>query len=92
MSRTITIEVPDQLLELLGSEDEIGREAKRSLILSLVGRGKISRGKAAELLGISLWDMPEFLAEYRIPWFDYTREQLEEDVATLRHLDKKAGI
>ena len=92
MSRTITIEVSDQLLELLGSEDEIGKEAKRSLVLSLVGRGKISRGKAAELLGISLWDMPEFLSEYRIPLFDYTREQLEEDIAALRNLDEKAGV
>ena len=92
MSRTITIEVSDQLLELLGSEDEIGKEAKRSLVLSLIARGRISKGKAAELLGISLWDMPEFLSEYRIPWFDYTREQLEEDIAALRSLDEKAGV
>ena len=91
MSRTITIEVSDQLLELLGSEDEIGKEAKRSLVLSLVGRGKISRGKAAELLGISLWDMPEFLSEYRVPWFDYTKKQMEEDMASLHSLDEKAG-
>ena len=92
MSRIITIEVSDQLLELLGSEDEIGEEAKRSLVLSLIARGKISKGKAAELLGISLWDMPEFLSEYRISWFDYTREQLEEDIAALRNLDEKVGI
>ena len=92
MCRIITIEVPDQLLALLGSEDEIGKEAKRSLVLSLVGRGKISRGKAAELLGMNLWDLPEFLSEYRIPWFDYTREQLEEDIAALRNLDEKAGV
>ena len=91
MSRTITIEVPDQLLKLLGSDDEIGKEAERSLVLGLVGKGKISRGKAAELLGISLWDMPEFLSEYKIPWFDYTREQLQEDIAALRSLDGKEG-
>ena len=77
MSRTITIEVSDQLLELLGPEDEIGKEAKRSLVLSLIARGKISKGKAAELLGISLWDMPELLSEYRISWFHYTREHSE---------------
>jgi len=91
VSRTITIEVPDQLLKLLGSDDEIGKEAERSLVLGLVGKGKISRGKAAELLGISLWDMPEFLSEYKIPWFDYTREQLQEDIAALRSLDGKEG-
>ena len=92
MSRIITIEVSDQLLELLGSEDEIGEEAKRSLVLSLIARGKISKGKAAELLGMSLWDLPKFLSEYRIPWFDYTKEQLEEDMTALRNLDEKVGI
>lgn len=46
MSRTITIEVSDELLEFLGSEGEIGKEAKRSLVLGLVRKGKISRGKA----------------------------------------------
>jgi len=92
MSRSISIEVPDELLELLGSEEEIGKEAKRSLVLGLVRRGKISRAKAAELLRIDLWDLPATLSEYRIPWFDYSRKQMEEDMAALRKLDEKASM
>ena len=92
MSRTISIEVPDELLELLGSEEEIGKEAKQTLILDLVRRGKISRAKAADLLGINLWDLPEFLSGYEIPWFDYSREQLEEDMKALRDLEEKASV
>lgn len=92
MPRSISIEVPDELLELLGSEEEIGKEAKRSLVLGLVRRGMISRGKAAELLGLNLWDLPAFLSEYRIPWFDYSIKQMEEDVATLRNLDEKESM
>ena len=83
MSRTISIEVPDELLELLGSEEEIRKEAKQILILDLVRRGKISRAKAADLLGINLWELPEFLSGYKIPWFDYSREQMEEDMEAL---------
>jgi len=83
------MEIPDELLELLGSEDEAAKEAKQSLVLDLVRRGRISRAKAADLLGIDLWDMPAFLAEYKIPWFDYSKKQMKQDMATLRKFDGK---
>ena len=51
MSKSIYMEIPDELLELLGSEDEAAKEAKQSLVLDLVRRGRISRSKAADLLG-----------------------------------------
>ena len=92
MSRTITMEVSDELIKLMGSEEEIEREAKQALVMDLVRRGKISRGKAAELLGISLWDLPELLSSYKIPWFDYGKEQLAEDMAILRQLEEKGSI
>jgi len=91
MSKGIYMEIPDELLELLGSEDEAVKEAKQSLVLGLVRRGRISRSKAADLLGIDLWEMPAFLSEYKIPWFDYSEKQMEQDMATLRRFDKKAS-
>lgn len=54
MSRTITMEVSDELMKLLGSEEEIGKEANQALVMDLVRKGKISKSKAAELLDISL--------------------------------------
>ena len=92
MSRSISIDIPDELLDLLGSEDELAKEVRQSLVLDLVRQGRISRAKAADLLDINLWDLPEFLSKYRIPWFDYSEEQMEEDMATLQSLDRKAGI
>jgi predicted HTH domain antitoxin len=89
MSKSISMEIPDELLELLGSEDEAAKEAKQSLVLDLVRRGRISRSKAADLLEIDLWEMPAFLSEYKIPWFDYSKKQMEQDMATLRRFDKK---
>jgi len=89
MSKSIYIEIPDELLELLGSEEEAAKEAKQSLVLDLVRRGKISRAKAADLLGMDLWEMPAFLSEYKIPWFNYSKKQMEQDMATLRRFDGK---
>ncbi|HKZ78118.1 MAG TPA: UPF0175 family protein, partial [Pyrinomonadaceae bacterium] len=70
--------------QFLGSEEEARREAKVALVLDLVRRGRISRAKAAELLQMSLWDLPALLAQYRIPWFDYSPEDLRRDLAALR--------
>ena len=64
---TVTIEIPAELARLLGSEEEAKREAKIALVLDLVRKGKISRAKAAELLQLSLWELPSLLARYRIP-------------------------
>ncbi len=82
--RIIEIAIPDEIISLLGSEEEAKKEAKEALILDLVRRGKVSKAKAAELIGMSLWDLPEFLGKYRIPWFDYTVQDLQKDFDTLK--------
>ncbi|MFQ5853015.1 MAG: UPF0175 family protein [Candidatus Binatia bacterium] len=82
--KAVTIELPPELLEILGTEEEAKREAKTALVLDLVRRGKVSRAKAAELLQMPLWDLPALLAQYRIPWFDYSPEDLEKDLQALQ--------
>lgn len=84
MMKTVTIEVPPELARLLGSEDEVKREGKVALVLDLVRLGRISRAKAAELLEMPLSDLPALLARYRIPWFDYSVEEMERDLRSLR--------
>jgi predicted HTH domain antitoxin len=80
----LTIELPAELVELLGSEEEAKRGAKVALVLDLVRRGKLSRAKAAELMGMPLLDLPALLSQYRIPWFDCSPEDLERDLDSLR--------
>ena len=87
----VTIDLLAELLALQGSEDEAKRGAKVALILDLVRRGKLSRAKAAELLQMPLWGLPELLAQYRIPWFDYPPEDLQRDLETLRQKEGTSG-
>lgn len=83
MGQPLTIDIPPELLQVFGTEDEARQEAKTALILDLVRRGKVSRARAAEFLQISLDDFPAFLAQYQIPWFDCSPETLREDLRTL---------
>ena len=74
---------------MLGSEKEARKEAKEAFILDLVRRGKISKGKAAELMGITLLDLPDILAQYNMPWFNYTGKDAEKDIDVLNKIKGK---
>lgn len=89
--KIIEIAVPEEIIALLGSEDAARKEAKEAFVLDLVRRGKISKGKAAELLGMSLWDLPELVAQYQIPWFNYHPEELAKDLDILHKLQRDEG-
>ena len=80
----IEIPIPEEIVNLLGSKDAVRKEAHQAFVFDLVRRGKISKGKAAELLGISLWELPDLIVQYQIPWFSYSPGDLEKDVETLR--------
>ncbi|SRR6266852_1277007 len=89
--KIIEILVPEEIVNLLGSEDAVRKEAREAFILDLVRRGKVSKGKAAELLGISLWDLPDLITQYQVPWFSYSQEELERDLETLREIKGDEG-
>jgi predicted HTH domain antitoxin len=58
-------------------------EAKRSVVLPALEAGEISRGRAAELLGISMWDMLDLMSQHGIPHTDLSLEELREELAPL---------
>lgn len=89
--KAIEIPIPEEIVNLLGSEDTVRKEVHQAFIFDLVRRGKISKGKAAELLDISLWELPDLIAQYQIPWFSYSPEELEKDLETLRQFKRGEG-
>ena len=63
----ITVNVSDELFELAGGDEtQIGNLMTQALVAQLIRRKAISSGKAAELLGISRWDMPALLSQFEI--------------------------
>ncbi len=81
---TVTVELPDDLVELLGSAESLAVQARRALVLDLLRQGQVSQGKAARLLGITRYDILDLMAEYEIPSGPLTAEELERDVANAR--------
>ncbi len=50
---------------------------------------KISLGKAAEEVGISIWEMLEIVKEKKIDWVGLTPEEVEKDFEMAKGLFKK---
>jgi len=60
-------------------------ELKVELAVYLYAQGRLSIGKARELADMTLWEFRQLLASRRIsPHYDVV--DLDEDMATLRHL------
>ena len=78
---TITVQVPDSLLEgLAESPEELGREIRLAAAIHLYSRGLISQGKAAEIAGLNRWEFIQALGRAEVPACQVTSEELKEEV------------
>jgi len=75
---TLQVTIPDELLDLLGSRQAATEHLQRAAVLELIKRQVISQGKGAELLGCSLWELREHMAEADVPVVDLTEDELDE--------------
>jgi len=69
---TMTIQVPDVL-------EEQHDETVRFLAAKLYEAQKLSLGQAADMCGMKKWDFPEVLAQFNIPYFQYTSDDLNNE-------------
>ena len=84
---TIQLELEDDLIVLLRADNEpIEQAAREAIVLELYRRRAISSGKAAEVLGMRLEDFIVRSSRLGIPFFDMSKEELEEELKTLRTL------
>ena len=78
--KTLRIELPEEIVELFG-EKELEASLKKWAVLELVRAGKLSSGKAAEILGITRWEFMELMSSHDVPMADFPEEELERQVA-----------
>lgn len=89
----LRLELPDDLVALLGETTEAATSAaRRSVVLDLLRHGHISQGTAAHLLGITRLDIIDLMAAYQIPSGPQTIEEFRDEVETaMRYRESKHG-
>ena len=79
---TLNLNLDDELVALLRRQDASIEDAARELmVMELYRRGAVSRGKAAELLGLPLVAFLQHANELGIPYFNYTDEEFAAELA-----------
>lgn len=85
-SHTMTVDLPEELVDLLGSPEAAAAKAREALVLGLLREGRLSQGRAARLLGLTRWDILDLMAAHAIPSGPETAEEMEHEIATARRL------
>jgi predicted HTH domain antitoxin len=84
---TINIPLDSELVGLLQMFDRPLKDTARELIvLELYRQGKISSGKAAELVGMPRIAFIQHTSDLGIPFFDMTEEEWRAEVDQVRKL------
>ncbi len=90
-TQTLALELPGELVTMLGSPEAAAAKAKEALVLALLREARISQGRAAELLGITRWDILDLMAQHDILSGPVTAEEVDEEMRVVRRLSQDAS-
>ena len=81
MSSRLVLEFPEGVKEKDLQDDDVLLKAKEAAVMELLRKGKISHGKAAELLDISRHDLFDLMGRHDIPVIDMTGDELKKELS-----------
>ena len=90
-AKTITLELPEELVDLLGPPDAIAGRVRESLVLDLLRDAQITQGEAARLLNVTRYDILDLMARYAIPSGPQTAEEMQQDIENARRFARTAA-
>ena len=83
----VEIEVPEEVATFVITPDKKQEEKRNAMLLyPYIQDGTISHGRAADMLGMYKMDLITIYGEMGLPYLEGTREELENDLATLKKL------
>jgi predicted HTH domain antitoxin len=78
---TVSIQVPDSAVAVFANpDDDLGKSILAAAVVKWYELGKVSQAKAAEILGLSRANFLDLLAAYRVSAWQYTKEEMDEEL------------
>ena len=81
MPKRLVLEFPVEFPEEGALNKKALKKGKEAVVLELLREGKISQGKASELLEIGRHDLFDLMAKHDIPVIDMTEKELKEELS-----------
>ncbi len=66
-NRVLSLELPEEIVALLGSPAAAATKAKEALVIELLREARIGQAMAAELLGLTRAEVLDLRVQHRIP-------------------------
>jgi predicted HTH domain antitoxin len=88
---TFPVALPREFVAWLGAPAQAAETAREYILLGLYLEGRISGGKAAELLGLTRRGFVSFLARKGIDYFRLTPDEWAEEVSLVNEWSASRG-
>lgn len=75
--RKVLVELPDELLDLVGGQEQASHLMTQAAVAELVRRRAISSGRASELLGVDRWDLADLLNTFEVSVVGFSSNDLK---------------
>ena len=84
----ISIRIPEMMKFVFNPDDDMGNTFKRDALLlyPFIMQGRISNGRAADILGVNKWELIEWYESQGLMCLSTSIEDAKKDLATLRCL------
>lgn len=78
---TVSIELPETAASIFGDrEEDLGKSILAAAVVKWYELGRISQGKAAEILGLSRAEFLDLLSTFRVSAWQYSKDELDEEL------------
>ena len=84
---TVSIQFPDSIAGVFGESGDVGDSILTAAVVKWYELGRVSQGKAAEILELSRSEFLDLLTTYRVSAWQYTGSEIDEEIAQMDDVD-----
>lgn len=81
MLKKLVLEFPPEVLEEDLQDRDVQMKAREGAVMELLRKGKLSQGRATELLDISRSDLFDLMTKYDIPVTNMSQDELKKELS-----------
>lgn len=82
MEERFVVSLPEDLLVGFGlGESEVSERVREALVMDLLRLDRLSEGQAADILGLSRWELLDLMGRYRVSAIRIGPEELQRELA-----------
>ena len=84
---TVTMELPDEMISFVTPQDKEEQLVRNAMMLyPYIHQGRISHGRAAEILGIFKMDLITLYGKMDMSYIEMSDEEIDEELKTISYL------